>query len=139
MSSPQDKHYFLIGKTHVNISVLGARCFGAFQSGAFRNHSSAPRSPPGRPLKPQTQSPEPWTKTPSYLTAWWWSDSMKYRASLSPMFSDSLPRRFRASRTLRCFFGRPLDHVFNDFGVVLGFIVGSFASHFGHKKRACTT
>ena len=62
-------------------------------------NSSAPRSPPGRHLKPQTQSPEPWAKTPSCLTACWWSDTMKYRASLSPMFSDSLPRGFRASRT----------------------------------------
>ena len=65
--------------------------------GHRRGYSSALRSPPGRPLKPQTQSPEAWAKTPSCLTAWWWSDSMKYRASLSQIISDSLPRGFRAS------------------------------------------
>ena len=30
---------------------------------------------------------------------------------------------------LRCFFGRPLDHVFDDFGMIRGSIVGSFSSH----------
>ena len=43
-----------------------------------------------------------------------WSESMKYRASLPPFF---------------------LDHVFDDFGMVLGSIVGSFSSHFGHKNE----
>ena len=38
----------------------------------------------------------------------------------------------------RCFFGRPLDHVFDDFGMVLGSISGSFSSPFGHKKGTCT-
>ena len=35
-------------------------------------------------------------------------------------------------------FGRPRDHVFDDFGMVLDSIVGSFSLHFGYKKRACT-
>ena len=27
----------------------------------------------------------------------------------------------------RCFFGRPLDHVFDDFGMILGSFLGSFS------------
>ena len=38
----------------------------------------------------------------------------------------------------RCFLGRPLDHVFNDFGMVLGSMLGSFSLHLRHKKGACT-
>ena len=53
--------------------------------------------------EPQTESPEPWAKTPNCLTASWWSDGMKYRASLPHFFSDSLPREFRASGTLSKF------------------------------------
>ena len=36
------------------------------------------------------------------------------------------------------FCGRPLDNVFDDFGMVRGSILESFSSHFGHKKGACT-
>ena len=35
---------------------------------------------------------------------------------------------------LRCFFGRSPDHVFDDFGMVLGSMLGPFSALLGDKK-----